>query len=169
MTTSPPASEDLRTLVDLVDGIEICTMTTVRPDGRIHGRPMGTQKIGEDGALWFMTSRSSLKVDELVRDPRVQLAYSDPKHLRYVSVSGYAVVVEDRAKVQELWSPPMQAWFSGPDDSDLVLLRVEPLDAEYWDSPHGKVAALLQIATKAVTPGHGSEGEDPAKHGTLDL
>ncbi len=166
------SSEDLRRLAELVEDIDIAALVTVRPDGRVHSRPMATQGMTQDGTFEFLTSRSSLKIAEIGQSGHVNLTYVDNKHMRYVSVSGVAEAVKDDARVEELWSPAMQAWFSGPDDPDICLLRVHPTDAEYWDSPHGKVVTLLQVAAKAIRrDGGGADAtaDDPASHGTLDL
>jgi len=56
-------------------------------------------------------------------------------------------VVEDRAKLEELWNTFAEAWLpGGPDNPEAVLLRVDVDQGEYWDTPGGKVASLLSLA-----------------------
>src|SRR3712207_7461779 len=44
------------------------------------------------------------------------------------------------------------AWLpQGPSDSSVVLIKVDPHTAEYWDSPGGAVASLLSFVKAKVT------------------
>lgn len=115
---------------------------------------MATSKADFDGYLWFFTRNSSTKVEEIDKHLQVNLAYADPAKNTYVSVSGKAVTIQDKAKAQELWNPILKAWFpDGLEDPDLALLRVKVEKAEYWDSPSSKVVQLIGFV-KAVTTGH---------------
>lgn len=136
---------------DRINDIETAMMTTLSEAGTMHSRPMATAEVTEQwDTLWFATDRHSAKVDELSQDGRVGLTYVDDSHKHWVSISGRGRVVNDKAKVKELWRSAWQAWFDGPEDPDLVLIRVEPDIAEYWDSDSRTVAAL-KLATAAVT------------------
>ena len=53
-------------------------------------------------ALWFFTQASSHKVLEIDHEHQVNLSYAQPDENRYVSVSGTATLVRDRAKIDEL-------------------------------------------------------------------
>lgn len=162
MTDSTNGLDKLR---ELIADIHVAFVTTVAPDGSLHTRPMATQELQEDGTLWFATSRSSGKVAEVDHEHHVNIAYSDAGSDRYVSVSGLATVVEDDAKARDLWSPMMRAWFSGPEDPDLVLLRVVVESAEYWEAKYGRGVQLLAIAATAVT----GRGFDATRNERLDL
>ena len=72
-------------------------MTTVDTDGTLHSRPMHNQEADEHGDLWFFTQIQSPKTTELSRDNEVNLAYSDPSSQTYVSVTGKAEIVRDKA------------------------------------------------------------------------
>ena len=61
---------------------------------------------------------------------------------------------EDRAKVKELWTAPLKAWFpKGPEDPNIALLRVDVSGAEYWDAPGSAVMRSYGLA-KALTTGN---------------
>ena len=126
---------------------------------------MATQDSEFDGSVRFFTSYDSAKVHEIERDQHVNLAYANPSDEVYVSVSGVARTVRDRAKINELWSPIHKAWFpNGPDDPNIALLRVDVDKAEYWDSPSSTVVQLFGFA-KAIVTGkpYGEEGADHEK------
>ena len=89
-----------------------------------------------DGELWFASRDGTPKLDEITGHTQVLLAYSEPKSQNYVSVSGTARIVHDKAKVKELWSEPVRVWFpAGPEDPNIALICVKVESAEYWDSP----------------------------------
>ena len=135
---------------------------------------MAIAMAGDDDTLWFFMSRSGDPVDDLATEPTVNLSYADTSNDRFVSVSGQARVVENKAKAQALWSPLAQAWFSGGvDDPDLALIEVKIVHAHYWNVTESKITQLYQMAKAAITgkkPEHlGETGEvhlgDAASHG----
>ncbi len=93
-------------LYDLIKDVKICMMTTVEPDGSLHSRPMYCMDADDAGDLWFFTKLSSPKVTEISKDGQVNLGYANPSKQDYVSVSGRAEIVRDRAKINEKWSEP---------------------------------------------------------------
>jgi general stress protein 26 len=81
-------------------------------------------------------------------------------------VAGTAEVVTDRAKIREMWNQAEEAWYpDGPDTPEVSLLRVEYDSAEYWTSPGGTAATVLQWVKAKVTNSRMSVGES----GTVDL
>jgi general stress protein 26 len=153
VTQQADRADAIKTLGELIKDIKFAMLTTVEDDGSLRSRPMGTQQAEFDGDLWFFTGASSAKVGEVQRDRQVNVSYADTDHQRYVSVSGTAQLVRDRAKIEELWNPIFKAWFpDGLDDPDLALLKVAVERAEYWDSPSSKVVQLYGFV-KAVATG----------------
>ncbi|MGZ5406073.1 MAG: pyridoxamine 5'-phosphate oxidase family protein, partial [Nocardioides sp.] len=70
----------------------------------------------------------------------------------WVSVVGHAHVVDDRAKLADLWNTFAEAWLpGGPDDPQATLLRVDADRAEFWDTPGSKVASLISFAKTKLT------------------
>ena len=144
--------ENIEKLGDLIKDIRIAMLTTADKDGTLRSRPMGTLKTPFDGDLWFFTSSESPKVGEVEREHQVNLSYADPGGNTYVSVSGRATLVRDRAKMEALWSPALKAWFPNElDEPDIALLRVHVEKAEYWDQAHGKVVQLFGFVRAVLT------------------
>lgn len=159
-------SNEIETLRELIKDIRFAMLTTVDEDGFLRSRPMATQSAEFDGELWFFTEASSPKAGEVERDHRVNVSYAAPDDNRYVSVSGTARMVRDRAKAEELWKPALKAWFpEGLDDPDLALLRVQVEKAEYWDSPSSKMIQLAGFLKAVVT----GKRIDPGENEKLDL
>lgn len=145
---------------ELIKDIRTCMLSTVGADGTIVSRPMAAQTVEFDGDLWFFAARDSAKAQEIERNPRVNAAFAGSSS--WVSVAGTAQLVDDAAKVRELWNPVVEAWFpDGPDDPDVVLVRVDADTAEYWDSPGGRVASVISLVKSKVTgePYDGGENE----------
>ena len=146
-------SEEVGKLGKLIEDIGFAMLTTAMPDGTLRSRPMATQRTPFDGTLWFFTPAESAKVHEVQAERHVNVSYADPAKNNYVSVSGRATVVRDRAKVKELWSESLRTWFpKGADDPDIALLKVTVDAAEYWDAPSSAMVHLYGYA-KAVTTG----------------
>jgi hypothetical protein len=55
--------------------------------------------------------------------------------MKFVSISGTAVAVDDPRKVSEIWNEAWKVWFpGGKDDPTLTLLKVHVDRGEYWDN-----------------------------------
>lgn len=149
-------SDHIRKLARLIEGVDIAMLTTATPDGRLVSRPMGTQEVEFDGDLWFITRADSGNVAEIGANPQVSVAYANPSSGTYVSVSGIAAIVDDRAKLEQLWSPTMRAFFpEGEHDPQLRLIHVDARTAEYWEGPGTAIGRALDIASAAVTGDRG--------------
>jgi general stress protein 26 len=149
---APHTSDDAARakVTELIRDGRICMFTTMTPDGRHVSRPMGLQEVEFDGDLWFFSYDDSPKVAEIRANPQVNVAFAT-KSNAWVSVSGRAEVVHDRAKAAQLWSAPLKVWFpDGLDTPGLSLIKVHADSAEYWDSPHGRVVTLIQYAASAA-------------------
>ena len=138
-------------LGELIHDIRTAMLTTMSSSGYPRSRPMATHDVEFEGTIWFFTSVHSRKVEEIGLAPHVAVTYSSPGKESYVALTGTATVVEDPARARDMWNPLHKAWFSGPDDPALRLIRIDVHDAEYWDTPGGKIASFLQLAKAAIT------------------
>ncbi|KHL25859.1 pyridoxamine 5'-phosphate oxidase [Croceibacterium mercuriale] len=148
----PPATHDdeVAKLADLIADTRICMFTTVDSDGRLMSRPMAVQEVEFDGDLWFFTRQGSRKVEQIGQQSRVNVALASRSS--WVSVTGIAEVLRDVAKARELWNASISAWFpDGPEDPDIVLVKVHADGAEYWDSPGAGVVSVLSFIKARVT------------------
>ena len=137
---------------ELVEGVKFAMLTTRATDGSLRSRPMFTQDVEFEGELWFFTNASSGKVDEIDAHPEVNVAYSKPDANLYLSASGTARVLQDAEKIRELWRPEFKIYFpDGPDDPDLVLLRIDVTEAEYWTGERNPILRLVGLAKALVT------------------
>lgn len=137
----------------LLEKIDIAMLTTVGANGYLVSRPLSTQQATFDGErVWFFTEADSPKIDEIRRHAKVNLAYASKDKNTYISLAGDARVSRDQAKIDELWSDAMKAFFPrGRNDPNLVLLEVAVRTAEYWDGPGTMLGKLLTFVVARVT------------------
>ena len=156
----PTATEKkLDELHELIDGIEVAMMTTRRADGQLVSRPMQTQDHNDVGDLWFVTDIETHKLDELARDPHVNLGYYDQKSREWVSVSGVVRVSQDRELIHRLYDRSWKVWFpdegperdGGPDDPRIAVLAVDTTSVMYMKVDKPKPLVLYEIAKGYVT------------------
>lgn len=137
-------TDPLARLNQLIQGIELATLTTIRPDSSLHSCPMAAQPVGVDGAFWFITSDNTEKVEAVRTAPRVNLCFMEAAANRYVSVSGFCELIRDRNRAKELWNSNYKSWFPGGlDDPKLVLMKIAVQEVEYWDA---SLAGMVSLA-----------------------
>lgn len=154
MTDTSPTQR----VAELISDHRIAMLTTRNEEGRLAAHPLTVQESEFDGDLWFLVSKSSTFASDLRGDAHAGISLSSGSS--WVSLSGQAQLVEDPAKVRELWSSMYEAWFpQGVDDPDLGLLKFTAESAEYWDSPGGKIAAAFSLV-KAKLTGERYQGEN---------
>lgn len=159
-------TDPVRTLADLIRGMRFAMLTTEDGEGNLHSRPMVVQEQEFAGELWFLTARSSHKVSDIIARPRVNVAFADADHQRYISIAGLADLVDERDRLRELWSPAYQAWFPGGiDDPELIAMRVRVIEADYWVSPTSAVVKLVGFLHAVAT----GQPTDLGRHEHLDL
>ncbi|AWB92349.1 pyridoxamine 5'-phosphate oxidase family protein [Aeromicrobium chenweiae] len=152
--------EHLATLVELTKESRFCMLTTVDTDGTLVSRPMSRQDVDLDVEMWFIATRDSRKAQHLRANPSAGVTVSTDTS--WVSLAGTAEIVDDTAKLEELWSTFAEAWLpEGPQDPNAVLVRFDATTAEYWDNPGGKVSTLISLAKSKLTgqPYDGGENE----------
>lgn len=158
-----------QTLWTLIKDIKFGMLTHRHANGELHSHPLTTQNNAdeENATLYFFISQKSELAQRVPHDGNVNVSYAHPGDDRYVSVSGHAVISDDQAKREALWSPIAKAWFpGGVTDPDLALLAVSIDHAEYWDVKESKMMQLLNMAKAAIT---GNPPEKLGEHKELNL
>jgi general stress protein 26 len=157
MTSS---TADVSKVAELARDIKIAMLTTMDAEGHHLSRPMAQQEVEFDGDLWFFAARDSRKVSHIAANPEVGVTLTSSD--TWISIEGEAEVVDDLAKKKELWNTVVEAWFTnGPEDPNVVLIKVTGHGAEYWDTPGGRIATVISFVKAKVTgqPYDGGENE----------
>ena len=146
-------------LMDLIKDFGTAMLATRSADGTVRARPMAVQEVKEDGDIVFCAGLDSPKVDELSQDPRVAVVLQGKT--KYASLSGFASVDRNRARIHALWKEDWKIWFpDGPDDPNLCLIDVEITDGEYWDNSGARGVRYLVEAAKAYVKGESPKESD---------
>jgi general stress protein 26 len=144
---------------ELVKDMEVAMFTTRRMDGLLVSRPMATQAQAAGADLWFVTTKGSPKLDEIRHDSHVNLGYYKDRTREWVSVSGTARIVEDRAKIRELYRPDWRAWFGDeggkndgtPEDPRMILIAVDIAIAQFMQLNKPQAVVLFEVVRGMVT------------------
>ncbi|MEO5891548.1 MAG: pyridoxamine 5'-phosphate oxidase family protein [Ferruginibacter sp.] len=143
--------EGIDKIKELVTSADICMFASHYTNESLSARPMGTQEVDEEGAIWFFSKSSSNLNTEIEADNRVQLFYANKAKSEYLSISGTATVIKDEEKAKELWTRWVKTWFTeGPEDPELTIIKVEPQDAYYWDTVHNKMVNMVKMMAGAI-------------------
>ena len=162
-----PTQEQTK-LHELLHHFEVGVLVTQSTDGDLHARPMAIAQVDDDCTTWFVTSRTSPKIDQVHQSSRAHVLCQRGA-TAFLSMSGEAAVVDDRAKIDSLWKAAYEPWFpQGKDDPELTLLRVVPDRGEYWDGRglHG-VKYVLEAAKAFVKRTRIADA--PEQHGRTKL
>ena len=150
----------LEKIKELLRDFPIAFMVTVN-DGALTARPIGV--VGDhaafDGTLWFITDKRSRKVAAIESGADTTLLFQNDKNGNYLHLVGRAAVVDDRAKLEELYTTLQRTWFpKGLDDPDITLVRFDADEANYWDSHDSLVRLATAFAKSVVTGSPGKSG-----------
>jgi general stress protein 26 len=151
----------------MVKGVNTCMLITAEKNTEnVSGRPMGINKIDDDGTFWFFSKAASEKVYEIEESKKVSIAITNESNNNYLMIHGHAKLVNDKTKMKELWSILMKAWFPlGLDDPDMILIKVTPTEINYWDSSSSKMVVMFNMVKAVITGKEYDEGE----HGKIKL
>lgn len=138
---------DVQTAWALMKKIGLCMMVTHSGQGEdLRARPMAAHVDLENDAIWFLSDRRREKGAGIEENPNICLVFTDVGGPVYVSLTGHAKVLHDRAKIAELWSTPAKAWWSSEADPNIQIVHVTPVAAEFWDGP-GTIIAYAKMET----------------------
>ena len=149
----------LDTLFEMIRDIKIAMFTTRRSDGHLESRAMATQQPAAGADLWFVTSEGSAKLDDIVNDAHVNLAFFKDGSWEWISVSGIAAISRDRDKIRELYAPDWKIWFAEegdprhgtPEDPRMVLIGVTIHAAVFYEVDKPKPVVLYEMAKGWLT------------------
>jgi general stress protein 26 len=166
MTTTEEQSK----VHEILKGFSTAMFITKGPSGRPEARPMHVAKVeDESDDVWFFTSRNGTLAKEIADDPIVLLAFQNGDSA-FLSLRGSARMVEDPIRVEQLWKEAYRVWFpGGPDDPNVAVVGVKPIDAEYWDNRGAKKLRYMFEAAKAYAKGETPEVPEPQQHGKTSL
>ena len=140
-------------------------VTTRNADGMLSSRPMTLQGVDDDGTMWFFSASDTQLGDDIRRDPSLNVAFANTNDDFYLAAAGTGHFVDDREKIESLWGVMASAWFDGPSDPNLWLLRVDPERVDYRKSGAGKIIQMAAMVKAAMT--NTRPGKSVGEHGSF--
>ena len=109
--------------------------------------------------MWFVTTADDEKVAEIQAMPEVNISYVNNRSRDWVSVSGTAIINQDRATIRALYQPDWKTWFpdeggdrnGGPEDPRIALIFVDAHRVTYFRNTDSKPVALFKILRARAT------------------
>ena len=157
--------EALKKMKGMAEDIKVAMMITGFSKKPLNAIPMTTKKVDDNGNIWFLSGASSEHNTNLVKEKEIQLLYSDPSDMEYLSVYGRAEVVRDKEVLKDLYSKMDNNWFDGANDPELTAIKVIPENAYYWDNKTNKYISFLKLGVGALT----GDRKDVGEKGKLKL
>ena len=129
----------------VIEEARVCMMAMQFSDG-LRVRPMEALPARDENAICFLTDRRGLREDDVEMCPEVYLTFVHPAEKTYLALTGEAFVIRDADCARDLWDRQQEGWLSGPDDPNLLVVRVELWRAEMWHGPANAAVADFQFA-----------------------
>mgnify|MGYP006382925101 FL=1 len=144
--------EQMDKIQAMVKDIKYTMMTTRTSEDHLHSCPMNTTETSIGAKeIWFIGHTPSETVENIKTNPEVNLAYVSQDDKNYLSITGTAELVEDKEKLNELWSVMYNAYFEkGKEDPSVQLIKVTPHGAEYWANGNA-ITSAFKMTAAAVT------------------
>ena len=144
--------EQMDKIQAMVKDIKYTMMTTRTSEDHLHSCPMNTTETSIGAKeIWFIGHTPSETVENIKTNPEVNLAYVSQDDKNYLSITGTAELLEDKEKLNELWSVMYNAYFEkGKEDPSVQLIKVTPHGAEYWANGNA-ITSAFKMTAAAVT------------------
>lgn len=142
------AKDKIKELAESIDFTMMCTDLKNTP---FHAIPMSTKEVDEQGNIWFLSNKESHHVHHISQDNRSTLLYSKPGSMSFLKVYGLGYIFNDKTIIKELYGSMDDTWFDGVDDPNICAIKIEPLEAEYWEPKHNKLVTLFKMGIGALT------------------
>jgi len=102
------------------------TMATIQ-ENKPHTRYMTF--FNDEFILYTVTSKQTEKVDELEANPHTHIligyegeGFGDD----FLEIQGTVTISSDETMKEKVWNKMLKPWFSGPEDPNLIVLKVTP-------------------------------------------
>ena len=135
----------------------------------LRSRPMAiTRQDSDTGLLYFSTSVITGKVEEIERNPHVNISMQSSS--QFVSLSAKATIIPDRALITEMYNASWKVWYpEGPQQEDIRLIKFDPEQGEYCDMSGLKGLKFLWEAGKSIALEEKLDFDDPNTNSKVDM
>jgi general stress protein 26 len=147
------ATDPRGALFDVLDGVRAGMLgLTSGGDGF---QPMTHFPDRDSGLIWFISSTDTALVQSLGMGEDADYVVVSQDHDLHASLRGKLYQLHNEAKLDELWSPIIAAWFEGGrQDPRVALLRFDPEVADVWASSTSSLKFGFEIIRSTLDPAH---------------
>jgi general stress protein 26 len=138
---NPDSEVILAAASEIVEKAHFCALITTDITGQPQVRAMDPFPPDENWKVMLATNAKTRKVGQIRDNPRVALYYfvSDPPG--YVTLSGFARLIEDRQGKERYWKDRWEDFYEDQNrGEDYLLIEVSPLKIEVVSVAHGIAA-----------------------------
>jgi len=136
--------ESIEKLREIVENIQVAIMLSNLTTLPIGANPMEVKTVDNEGSIWFLSSVSSDHYSNIIADKRVQLIFSHPDEMQFLSLYGNAQIYTNKSLLEELYTAKEDQWFEGVNDVKLIGIKVEPTSSFYWDKKQNKFVEFFK-------------------------
>ena len=115
---------------------------------QLKGRPIQIADISEDGTVWIYASEYSDCMKEINENNEVFLSFAEPGTDVYAVISAKAFIEDNIEKIKSLKNPSLRMMRPGGTAKNILVLRAEPVEAEFWDGRSGRIVILFRMISK---------------------
>ncbi|KAA0966039.1 general stress protein [Sporosarcina sp. ANT_H38] len=133
-----------KTALKILKESNVGTMATIQ-NNKPHTRYMTF--FSDEFTLYSATSKQTQKVDELEANPHTHIligyegeGFGD----EFLEIEGTVTVSDDDNLKEKMWNEHMKPWFSGPEDPNLVILKVSPVTIRLMNKK-GEEPKLIEL------------------------
>ena len=124
----------MRDYLGTVKTVSLATCMDDKPSCRI----MEIQKVDDDLKIWFVSHKSSPKMEQIDKNNSACIISFNNEKFRDVRLSGTIEVFEDMETKKYIWKEELAAYFQdGINDPELTVLKFIPERLEYRDMKSG--------------------------------
>lgn len=115
-----------KTALKILNESYVGTMATIQQN-KPHSRYMTF--FSDEFTLYTATSKQTQKVDELEANPHTHILIGyegEGVGDEFLEIEGTVTISSDEQVKEKIWNEHLEPWFSGPEDPNLVILKVTP-------------------------------------------
>lgn len=152
---SKAKTDPAETLFDLLGDVRFGMLGPSSETG--HMQPMTHFADKAGSTLWFITSQKTDLARAVQADGERRLHHCviGPDQNYFACLMGRAWRSRGQAKLDELWSPMVGAWFpGGRGDPDVMLIQMQLEEASIWTTTDSSLVFGFEIARSLLDKDH---------------
>jgi general stress protein 26 len=137
---------------ELLNEFDHGMLTTQTSDGHLSTRPMVLQDPRPERALWMVSSTETSSVENIEKNPQVNLSFGRSSDKAWISVAAKATLNKNKRLIQELWDSSWDIWFKDESQhSSAVLIELEPVQIDFWEPDKGALGRMFELAKSKMS------------------